>query len=215
MRRELIVFAVLVAACGNGSTPTTPSVPAPDGLSIVSGDRQGVDSGATPSPLTVQFWQHGAPVVGALVTWQVTRGGATLSDSSTLTDASGEATVTMTPGSTDFGQGVEASVSGQPAVDFSLTLRRPFHVQGGGNNVPTRYTSDLWLANGYGYTGTWGYRTANGNVIYVWQLGGGGAPTLVSSDTIPYVTTISDLQVSPDSTLLVATGEYGAESGLY
>ncbi|MGH7589876.1 MAG: Ig-like domain-containing protein, partial [Gemmatimonadales bacterium] len=163
----------------------------------------------------VQFWQHGAPVVGALVTWQVTRGGATLSDSTTVTDASGQATVTITPGSTEFGQGVEASVSGQPPVDFSLTLRRPFQVQGGGNNVPERYTSDLWLAKGYGYTGTWGYRSAYGNVIKVWQLGGGGAPTLVSSDTIPNVTTISDLQVSPDSTLLVATGEYGTGAGLY
>ncbi len=27
---------------------------------------------------------------------------------------------------------------------------------GGGNNVPDRFTSDLWVKDGFGYTGTWG-----------------------------------------------------------
>lgn len=215
MRRELMALAVIAAGCRSAPAPTGPTGTVPDGLVIVAGDRQGLDSGVTLSPLVVQFWQHGAPVPGATVAWQVTRGGGLLSDSITLTDDSGRAMVTFTPGTAGFGQGVEAAASGAVPVDFSLTRRRPFHVLGGGNNVSERYTSDLWLAKGYGYTGTWGYRTATGNVIKVWQLGGSGAPTEVGADTIPNVTTVSDLQVSPDSTLLVATGEYGSGAGLY
>lgn len=215
MCRDLAFLAVVVVGCRSAPAATGPTGPVPDGLTIVAGDRQGLDSGVTPTPLTVRVRQNGAPVAGATVIWRVTRGGGVLSDSATLTDTSGMASVTISPGAAGFGQGVEASVIGLPAVDFSLTLRRPFHVLGGGNNVPERYTSDLWLARGYGYTGTWGYRSATGNVIKVWQLGGGGAPTLVGADTIPNVTTVSDLQVSPDSSLLVATGEYGNGAGLY
>lgn len=93
---------------------------------------------------------------------------------------------------------------------------RAFTVAGGGNNVPSRYTSDLWLANGYAYTGTWGFRTAQGNVVNIWHLGGNGAPTLVNTLTIPNVSTISDLQVSPDSSLLAVTAEYSSSAaGLY
>ncbi|HEU5358964.1 MAG TPA: hypothetical protein VFU45_07585 [Gemmatimonadales bacterium] len=213
--RILLALLAAVGACRDASAPSTATGSVPDGLIVVSGDRQGLDSGATPSPLVVQLWNKGKPVAGAVVHWEVTRGGATISDSITVTDGSGTAAVTVTPGSAGFGQGVEAGVAGVPPVDFSLTLRRPFQVLGGGNNVAERYTSDLWLAKGYGYTGTWGFRSAAGNVIKVWQLGGGGAPALVGADTIAGVNTVSDLQVSPDSTLLVATGESGPGAGLY
>ena len=213
--RTLFALLIAVAACRDASAPTAPTSPVLDGLVIVSGDRQGLDSGVTPSPLVVQLWNQGKRVVGTAVHWKVTRGGAALSDTMTLTNASGMGVVTVTPGAGEFGQGVEATVAGLPPVDFSLTLRRPFQVLGGGNNVPERYGSDLWLAKGYGYTGTWGYRSAYGNVINVWQRDAGGAPALVGADTIPNVTTVSDLQASPDSTLLVATGEYGTGAGLY
>jgi hypothetical protein len=108
-----------------------------------------------------------------------------------------------------------AALTGSP-VAFAVTGRACFKVVGGGNNVPNLYTSDLWLARGYAYTGTWGYRNAEGNVINVWQLDGAGRPVFARQVRLSDSTgTVSDLQVSPDSTLLVATGEYGGGAGLY
>lgn len=31
-----------------------------------------------------------------------------------------------------------------------------FTLEAGGNNVPNRYSSDLWVHGSYAYTGTWG-----------------------------------------------------------
>ncbi len=90
-----------------------------------------------------------------------------------------------------------------------------FSIVGGGNNVPERYTSDLWAHNGYGYTGGWGYRGAQaGNALKVWQLGT-GAPALVDSVITSGITTVSDVQVSADGKLLVFSTENGPNAGLH
>jgi hypothetical protein len=81
--------------------------------------------------------------------------------------------------------------------------------------VPERYTSDLWVADGYAYTGTWGFRGLAGNAIKVWKLNSSGAPTLERTVTISNVGTVSDLEVSPDGQWLVATTEGGGDDGLY
>jgi hypothetical protein len=82
---------------------------------------------------------------------------------------------------------------------------------GGGRNVPDRWGADLWVSGQYGYTGTWGGAPRGGagfgDVIKVWNVAGSGAPTLVDSVTIPEVHTVSDVQVSDDGKLLVATSE--------
>ena len=59
-------------------------------------------------------------------------------------------------------------------------LRGSPGVAGGGNNVPTRYSSDLSVDTtaGYVYTGTWDHseRTGlSGSVVSVWHLGAGAA----------------------------------------
>lgn len=90
-----------------------------------------------------------------------------------------------------------------------------FSVVGGGNNVPDRYTSDLWVQGGYGYTGGWGVRGVQaGNAIKIWQLGA-GAPVLVDSLVISDITTVSDVQVSADGSLLVFSAENGPNAGLH
>jgi hypothetical protein len=81
--------------------------------------------------------------------------------------------------------------------------------------VPERYGSDLWVANGYAYTGTWGPRLAQGNAVKVWQLGPSGAPTLVDSIITANIGTVSDLEVSADGLWLVFTAEHGPSAGLY
>ena len=89
-------------------------------------------------------------------------------------------------------------------------------VAAGGNNVPERFGSDLWVANGYAYTGTWGFRGGNyGNAVKIWQLGAGGAPTLVDSIVTPNIVTVSDLEVSDDGKLLMFSTENGPNSGFW
>jgi hypothetical protein len=87
--------------------------------------------------------------------------------------------------------------------------------KGGGNNVPERYGSDQWVVGQYAYSGTWGNRLMRGNAIKVWALDGAGIPTLADSIIIPNITTVSDVAVTPDGKLLVATAEGGIGQGLY
>ena len=92
------------------------------------------------------------------------------------------------------------------------------NVVGGGNNVPERFSSDLWVHGNYAYSGTWGFRAEVGNALKVWSLGGNGAPTLVGSVTVPGIGTVSDVQVSEDGQLLVLSGErgeLGSRGGIY
>jgi hypothetical protein len=90
-----------------------------------------------------------------------------------------------------------------------------FGVLGGGNNVPERYSSDLWAAGDYVYTGTWGFRSAAGNAIKVWRLDGSGAATLADSVIVSAIGTVSDLEVSADGRLLVISAEGGINRGLH
>jgi hypothetical protein len=90
------------------------------------------------------------------------------------------------------------------------------NVVSGGNNVPERFTSDLWIHGSYAYTGTWRTRdTIVGNVLKVWSLTPSGAPELVDSVTVPEIGTVSDVQVSEDGQLLVLSGERGSDGGIY
>jgi hypothetical protein len=93
-----------------------------------------------------------------------------------------------------------------------------FAVAGGGNNVPDRWGSDLWVHGTYAYTGTWGGISRNGNpgnAVKIWRLGAGGAPTLVDSLIIASITTVSDVEVSADGKLLVFSAEGGTNAGVH
>lgn len=93
-----------------------------------------------------------------------------------------------------------------------------FHVLAGGNNVSDRYSSDLWVHGTFAYTGTWGgsFRNGNpGNVVNIWSLGAGGAPTLVDSLVVDGIGTVSDVQVSDDGQVLVFGAEKGEHAGLF
>jgi hypothetical protein len=105
-------------------------------------------------------------------------------------------------------------------VVFTITATEPggssgLGVLGGGNNVPERYSSDLWVHGNYAYTGTWGFRDVEGNTLKVWSLGAAGSPTLVGSVTVPGIGTVSDLQVTDDGQLLVLSGERGTNGGIF
>ncbi len=101
---------------------------------------------------------------------------------------------------------------------WQLTATAPLGVRGGGNNVPERYGSDLWVHGGYAYTGTWGglARGGNrGNVLKIWRLDASGAPTLADSLVLSGINTVSDVEVSADGKLLMFSTEGGSEAGLH
>jgi hypothetical protein len=82
-------------------------------------------------------------------------------------------------------------------------------------NVTDRYTSDLWVQGTVGYSGTWNSRAGNvGNVINVWNVAS-GTPVAVGAVTLAGVGTVSDVAVTPDGSVLVATAEGGSGNGLH
>jgi hypothetical protein len=88
--------------------------------------------------------------------------------------------------------------------------------KGGGNNMNERVASDLWITGSWGYTGTWGSRNGvRGNTIKVWSIAANGVPTIADSIVTPAIGTVSDVAVTPDGKMLVATAEGGSAPGLY
>jgi hypothetical protein len=88
----------------------------------------------------------------------------------------------------------------------------------GGDNVPERYGSDLAVANGFAYTGTWGSGRKPfvvGNAVKVWRLDASGAPSLVDSIITAGIGTVSDVKVSPDGRLLMFSTENGPNGGFW
>jgi len=93
-----------------------------------------------------------------------------------------------------------------------------FTVVGGGNNVPERWGSDLWVHGTHAYTGTWGGLSRNGNygnAVKIWRLDAGGAPILADSLIIASIATVSDIEVSADGKLLVFSAEGGVNAGVH
>jgi hypothetical protein len=123
--------------------------------------------------------------IGNTYTWGVMRSGATVYASDMLNGFFAIDPVTMTPKHTAA-------------------------------NVTDRFTSDLWVHGTSAYTGTWGSRGGvRGNVINIWNVSGNGAPTFLKALELTGVGTVSDVAVTPNGALLVATAEGGAANGLH
>jgi hypothetical protein len=95
-----------------------------------------------------------------------------------------------------------------------------WQVLGGGNNVPERYGSDLWVHGAVAYTGTWGSRfvagqSHPGNAVKVWRLSGAPAPRLVDSVIVAGIETVSDVEVSVDGRLLMLSAEGSTGAGVH
>jgi hypothetical protein len=108
--------------------------------------------------------------------------------------------------------GGNGGVDPPPSGDLTLT------VVAGGNNVPERFSSDLWVHGDHAYTGTYGSVSRGGNlgdVVKIWRLGPGGAPELANSITMPDIGTVSDIEVSDDGQLLMFSAERLSAQGLF
>ena len=74
--------------------------------------------------------------------------------------------------------------------------------------VTTRYMAELWVHNGTAYTTTWGrIGDVVGNAVHIWDVTG-AAPRLVDSLIVDAATTLGDVQVSDDGSLLVVATEF-------
>jgi hypothetical protein len=89
------------------------------------------------------------------------------------------------------------------------------NVVGGGHNIDSNngISTDLWLANGYAYTGFSGRPTE----VIIWRLDAAGAPVKIG--TVPAPTgafNLADVEVSPDGKLLMFAVEgTNTASGYY
>ena len=214
MNRRWAAALLVLAGCGGGEESAT------YGIAVQAGNHQSAVAGSTLAPIQVKVTQSGGePASGVSVQWRVRTGCGSVSAAISTTDELGLAAATPTLGQLVGAQQVEARASGGARLVFDFTATAPsppaFQVLAGCNNVPDRYTSDLWIADGYGYTGTWGFRGKAGNAINIWRLSAEGAPAFVRSETIDGVGTVSDLEVSPDGQWLIATTEGGTRNGLY
>jgi hypothetical protein len=218
--------ALGVAACGGGDSTVQPVVPSTIAQSAGM-DQTGVVGSALADSLTVRVTDaQGNPAAGVAVTWSVVSGEGSVSPGSSTTDANGVASSAFTLGPAEGQQQAQAAVAGltgSPVV-FTATAvateppgppETVLSVVAGGNNVPQRYSSDLWVHGNYAYTGTWGFRNELGNVLNVWSLDAAGAPTLANTVTVPDIGTLSDDQVTDDGSLLVLSGESGSDGGIY
>jgi hypothetical protein len=218
----------IVRAKASGYSPAvftaTATAGPPASILKQSGDDQvGPTSQALPAELEILVSdRYGNRVQGATVNWAVTGGGGTVSTSGSTTDIDGRASAARALGPTAGPATTSATVAGAGSVSFTATaiLQLNFTVLGGGNNVPNHLTSDLWVQDGFAYTGTWGFTGLSGKVVKIWQLSPSGAPILKDSIVVEWlgigINTVSDIQVSEDGHWLVLTAELESpQSGLY
>lgn len=117
-----IIAEVGVVSDSAALTVTGPAEPA--ALAISSGDGQYGKTGQEFSDLLVVQVTNdaGGPAAGVTVGWTVTEGAGTLSSSTSVTDAQGEATVTVTGGETTGDIVVQAEVTDGMIDSVTFTL---------------------------------------------------------------------------------------------
>jgi hypothetical protein len=227
MISKSMLWSCAVAAlisCGDDGDDGGVDPPVPAAMAAISGtDQQGTPGTALAQPLSVRVVDAaGNAAPGVAVTWSVLVGSGSISPASSTTNAQGIATSQFTLGPEEGQHQAQAAVSGldgSPVV-FTATAvvtsgQVVLSVAGGGNNVPDRFSSDLWVHGNYAYTGTWGFRSEVGNAVNVWSLDASGAPAHAGTVIVPEIGTVSDLQVSDDGQLLVVSGEAGSDGGIY
>ena len=120
MRRVFaFLTSVLLAACGgDGGTE-------PQGLVLArastSGDGQTGAPGTVLAPFRVQLTNDGVPVEGTIINWSIASGAGTLDVPTSVTDASGLASATLTLGLTTGQTSVRATATGANGSPLTFT----------------------------------------------------------------------------------------------
>jgi len=118
---------------------------------------------------------------------------------------------TAAPGKVDTTGLTSASCPGinlgpRPAT-LSLPQSNPATMQVlGGGTESARYTAEIAARGSVAYTTTWGFRSAPGNKVNIWDVSG-NTPTLIDSLIVSGASTLGDVAVSDDGGLLVVATE--------
>jgi hypothetical protein len=81
----------------------------------------------------------------------------------------------------------------------------------GAGQVSERYTGEIWVQGNVAYTTTWGFRSAPGNAVKIWDVSG-NIPALIDSLIVPSASTLGDIQASDDGQLLIVATEFSPGS---
>lgn len=121
----LVAFGLGIVSCNSTAAPD-----APEGITAVSGNDQSAAVGtAVSNPFVVLVVNAtGAPFSGATVTWTVTGGGGSVTDSTSVSDATGHATMTYTAGSSPATATVVATVAQVWTTTFTVYVESPSNV---------------------------------------------------------------------------------------
>ena len=125
LSRSILLLAATLALGACIKSPAEPNVPS--GISAVSGSGQFANlNAAAPNPLVVLVVDpNGNPFPGATVTWVVTAGGGTVSDTTTTSDSTGHTSVIYTAGSRAGAATVVATVEQIWTASFTIQLVAP------------------------------------------------------------------------------------------
>ena len=208
-----LAFVALIAvqaACGDGATdPSKPSA-----MVAVSPDSQTTAAGVKMSePLVVRVTGGGGtPIAGTVVSWTISAGGGTVSDTTSTTNADGEAQTTYTPGSQPVIAGVNATagslrkvfrivlVAGPPSQLLKFGFDSPAAIKGSvltfsvkladafGNGVSGKPVT--WAASSGSISATTSTTDAGGVASVTYTLGAdpGTYSLTASAEGVPSVT---------------------------
>jgi hypothetical protein len=114
----LVVFA---AGCGSNNDTTSPNASLKIAIVSGSGQTQTVSKVLTNSLVAKVTNAANQPVSGKTVNWTVTAGGGTLGSATSVTNAEGLATNTLTVGPTETTNTVTATIADQPSASVAFT----------------------------------------------------------------------------------------------
>lgn len=119
----LVLAALALGAC----TTNTNEPNVAGGVRAVSGDGQFATTGSpAANPLVVLVVdQNGQPFANSTVSWHVTGGGGTVSDSTSTSDAQGHASITYTAGSSAGTATVLATADQLWTTNFTIHVVTP------------------------------------------------------------------------------------------
>jgi plastocyanin len=117
-----LLFGAVLLGCGGDGDGGTPPATKTIAKASTSGDAQaGTVGQPLASPIQVVVTEDGAPAPGEIVAWSTTAANASVTPSSTTTDANGVASSAWTLGTVSGSQTAQASLSGASGSPVSFT----------------------------------------------------------------------------------------------
>ena len=116
-----LTLAIFAVGCGDDDEPTKPDTTLKIAIVSGSGQTQTVGKALTNALVAKVTNAANQPVSGKTVNWTVTAGGGTLASATSVTDAQGLATNTLTVGPTETTNTVTATIADQPSASVPFT----------------------------------------------------------------------------------------------